>query len=341
MMEILQAQDGVEVAVPDTWLHLDVEEKRPERLCSANPQCSAMGLRGLCCPTPDGLRLGCCEDRDAAPLPRHREHGLSTISLQSWHGGFMAAMRWGGVGFYPDKIHADTHFFVVPHEDGYNSLKTQHGTYVVATPSGRLASWHRGHPKADDFEKFKFIYNKDGTLSLRSKHADKYVSAEDPAWGVFSADRDEIDEWEKFNVTFTHGKDTVIPNDKSLERLWGLHHYGDRDIDAAEAWKLAHEPPPEGLVVAVIDTGIDYTHPDLKDQMWINPNEIPDNGIDDDGNGIVDDIHGADFANNDGDPMDDQMHGTHCAGTIAGTSSQLVGRMFVSCCILFGSVACI
>lgn len=328
MLEILQAQDGVEVAVPDTWLQLDEEhvEKRPERLGSANPQCSAIGLRGLCCPTPDGLHLGCCDDnRGAAPLPRHREHGLSTISLQSWHGGFMAGMPWGAVGFYPNKLHPDTHFFVVAHDDGYNSLKTQYGTYVVATPSGRLALWHRGHPEADDFEKFKFIYNKDGTLTLRSKISDMYVAAEDPLWGVLSADRDEIDDWEKFNVTFTHGKDTVIPNDASLDRLWGLHHYGDRDIDAAEAWRIAHAPSPEGIVVAVIDTGIDYTHPDLKDQMWVNPNEIPDNGIDDDGNGIVDDIHGADFANNDGDPMDDQMHGTHCAGTIAGNGNNSIG----------------
>ena len=66
-------------------------------------------------------------------------------------------------------------------------------------------------------------------------------------------------------------------------------------------------------------------HPDLQRSMWVNPHEIPDNGIDDDGNGIVDDVHGADFANNDGDPMDDQMHGSHCGGTIAaqGNNSRL------------------
>ena len=79
-------------------------------------------------------------------------------------------------------------------------------------------------------------------------------------------------------------KDTVIPNDVKFEKLWGLNHFGGRDIDAPEAWRFFPAPPSNKIVVAVIDTGIDYTHPDLKERMWTNPNEIPDNGIDDDGN---------------------------------------------------------
>ena len=62
--------------------------------------------------------------------------------------------------------------------------------------------------------------------------------------------------------------------------------------------------------MGVIDTGIDYTHPDLAANIWTNPGEIAGNGIDDDANGFVDDVHGYDFANNDGDPMDDYGHGT-------------------------------
>src|SRR5690606_20339071 len=78
------------------------------------------------------------------------------------------------------------------------------------------------------------------------------------------------------------------------------------------------------IKIAVIDTGIDYNHPDLVDQMWTNEGEIPGNGIDDDGNGYIDDVHGYDFANNDGDPIDGHSHGTHCAGTI-GASHNAIG----------------
>ena len=72
------------------------------------------------------------------------------------------------------------------------------------------------------------------------------------------------------------------------------------------------------VIIAVIDTGIDYNHDDLKDIMWKNPGEIPNNGIDDDLNGFIDDVYGVDFSgeNQEGDPMDTHGHGTHCAGII-------------------------
>ncbi|MBI2264046.1 MAG: S8 family serine peptidase [Armatimonadetes bacterium] len=125
-----------------------------------------------------------------------------------------------------------------------------------------------------------------------------------------------------------------IPNDLD-SRLWGMHNTGQTggapgvDINAPEAWSV-ETGNPNGPILAVIDTGIDYTHPDLAANIWTNPGEIPGNGIDDDGNGFVDDVHGYDFANNDGDPMDDNKHGTHCAGTIAGEGNNGQGVVGVS-----------
>ena len=110
------------------------------------------------------------------------------------------------------------------------------------------------------------------------------------------------------------------PNDPYFDDLWGLHNTGqeggttDADIDAPEAWDIF--TGNSDVVIAVIDTGIQYTHLDLADNMWTNPGEIPGNGIDDDGNGYEDDVHGWDFVNNDNDPWDDHWHGTHVAGTI-------------------------
>jgi len=113
----------------------------------------------------------------------------------------------------------------------------------------------------------------------------------------------------------------TFPDDERFAELWGMHNTGqtegtpDADIDAPEAWDLS--TGISEIIVAVIDTGVDYTHLDLADNMWVNEAEkegAP--GVDDDNNGFIDDIYGYDFRNDDGDPMDDHFHGTHCAGTI-------------------------
>ncbi len=101
------------------------------------------------------------------------------------------------------------------------------------------------------------------------------------------------------------------PNDEffSADHLWGMYQVG-----AESAWDVTQG---EGVVVAVIDSGVDATHSELKANIYVNSNEIPNNGIDDDKNGYIDDVSGWDFADNDNLPDDPNGHGTHVAGTIA------------------------
>ena len=125
------------------------------------------------------------------------------------------------------------------------------------------------------------------------------------------------------------------PNDPKFVELWGLHNTGSNepggstglagaDINALNAWDITKGS--KSVTIAVIDTGVDYNHPDLKDQMWVNTAEKNGTaGVDDDGNGYVDDIYGYDFANNDGDPIDGHSHGTHCSGTIGATHNNGLG----------------
>lgn len=107
----------------------------------------------------------------------------------------------------------------------------------------------------------------------------------------------------------------LTPSDPDFDQLWGLHNANNTDINAPQAWDLT--TGSSNVVVAVIDSGVDYSHPDLAANMWQNPGEIANNGIDDDGNGYIDDIYGIDSSHGDSDPFDDNEHGTHVAGTIA------------------------
>lgn len=120
------------------------------------------------------------------------------------------------------------------------------------------------------------------------------------------------------------------PNDPGFQYLWGLQNTGQApfygtahaDIDAADAWSVTSGSPT--VVVGIIDTGVDYTHPDLAANIWQNSGEVI-NGIDDDKNGYIDDIRGWNFASKNNNPMDDNGHGTHCAGTIAAVGNNGIG----------------
>ena len=111
---------------------------------------------------------------------------------------------------------------------------------------------------------------------------------------------------------------SAVPNDFLLYRQWEWEQ-----IQAPEAWGIA--TGSADVVVGVVDTGIDYDHIDLADNIWTNPGEIPGNGIDDDGNGYIDDVHGWDFYHDDCDPEDNHGHGTHIAGTIGAVTNNEIG----------------
>lgn len=123
---------------------------------------------------------------------------------------------------------------------------------------------------------------------------------------------------------------SATPNDSNFDNLWGLHNTGqsggtpDADIDAPEAWDLT--TGSADVVIAVVDTGVAYAHPDLGANIWTNAGETNcSDSIDNDGNGYTDDCYGWDFLDNDNDPTDYNGHGTHVAGTIAAVGNNSAG----------------
>jgi subtilisin family serine protease len=195
---------------------------------------------------------------------------------------------------------------LVRYRDGTSCSNTD--CLVVASPARALGTHlERAFSLVPGLEQIRLPQNISVDQALAAYRSDPHVLYAEPDYRVHA---------------------TLVPNDIRYGELWGLNNDGqtggkpDADIDMPEAWDVT---TTSDVVVAVIDTGVDYTHEDLAANMWVNPGETPGDGIDNDGNGYIDDLYGYDFANDDPDPMDDHSHGTHVAGTIGAVGNNGIG----------------
>ena len=223
------------------------------------------------------------------------------------------------------------------HEPGEIILRTRPGTGLSSAANSVVNDF--GAKVLDEFDTPKDIHKSDAGEFLHIKLpagvsvAEAMAAMAKDERVAFAEPNNTYGLPETFEGVGQQGDSEAITNDPKIDQLFGLHNTGqtggtaDADIDAPEAWAThtGRNQANGGTLLAVIDTGIDYNHPDLKDNMWTNPGEIAGDGIDNDGNGVIDDVHGYNAYADSGDPMDGHSHGTHCAGTIAAKGNNEIG----------------
>ena len=176
-------------------------------------------------------------------------------------------------------------------------------------------------------------------LSQQRRRHSGLVHANDRTTAQLIAELSSDPEVEAAEPNYVRWVSSSVPNDPLFSQLWGLQNTGQSvngttgtagdDLKFVGAWSMARTSAPP-VVVAVVDTGVDFTHPDLAPNMWTNPGETPANSADDDANGYVDDVYGYDFADGLATPSDSGYHGSHVAGTIAATGNNLLGVVGVN-----------
>ena len=133
----------------------------------------------------------------------------------------------------------------------------------------------------------------------------------------------ESSNWLAFSQTDSLIHSTALPvNDPMASQQWAIAGVDTASVNASTAWSRT---VGQGVVVAVIDSGIDLNHPELKSQLWVNPGEVAGNKRDDDRDGFIDDIFGVNFLNNSGNVQDDAGHGSHVSGIIAAAANNSTG----------------
>lgn len=169
---------------------------------------------------------------------------------------------------------------------------------------------------------FDTYNSKTAANAVKDFAAESEIEFSEPVFTGEAAGKKEL------NLSFT-------PNDEMFSKQWYLNNEGQipptgrgnakigADINMVNAWEI--EKGSDKIVVAILDSGIKDDHPDLRNRMWINTGEVPDNGIDDDDNGYIDDIKGWDFAYDDNTPTDGFGHGTNIASVIGSTTNNNIG----------------
>jgi len=237
-------------------------------------------------------------------------------------------------GFYSSNdLVYDSHSLLISFPEGISLNgfeKNSHGLYP--TREVLLEGYSSGDLRLDNL--FVEFLESSGDVRLR-KVLPKYHEGS-PANNLFvirgsnAAEFFERFEQEGYQVQYNYIMKTMLtPNDAYYSQLWGMENTAqlggvvDADIDASAAWDVTQGAP--FITIGVIDSGVNYNHPDLINNMWTNPGEIPGNLMDDDLNGYIDDVYGYNFAYGTSDPLDDMGHGTHCAGTIAAEGNNDIG----------------